>query len=112
MGVHRLGRRGTGLAALDLGYAARAFVPLDAPGDPVADGRRLRAFADGYGLNEDRRAELRGRVVAHTRAMCDLLQTNREPWARLYAQGHGDYWQRSADYVAAHLDEWAAALRL
>jgi hypothetical protein len=46
--------------------------------------------------------------------MYDLLHraclTGEQPWARLYAQGHGDAWRSAADYIDAHLGLWAAAL--
>lgn len=101
---------GPGSRLWDLGYAAQGFVPLRAGGGPDVDGPRLRALADGYGLDEEQRAELPRLTAAHTRAMYDLLRTStREPWTRLYREGHGD-WGPAADYVERHLDVWRAAL--
>jgi Ser/Thr protein kinase RdoA (MazF antagonist) len=101
---------GPGSRMWDLGYAAQGFVPLRAGGGPDVDGPRLRALADGYGLDEEQRAELPRLTAAHTRAMYDLLRTStREPWTRLYREGHGD-WGPAADYVERHLDVWRAAL--
>lgn len=91
------------------------FVPLVPDGDPAADGPRLRALADGYGLNPAQRRELPTLIAEHTRGMFDLLResalTGRQPWARLDAEGHGDHWGRSAVYIERHLDAWTRALR-
>ena len=59
MGVHRLGRRRSpGSRLWDLAYAAHGFVPFQSGGDPAHDAPRLRALADGYGLDEQQRREL------------------------------------------------------
>jgi hypothetical protein len=75
---------------------------------------RLRALADGYGLDERQRSELPELITAHTRGMYDLLHdsslTGRQPWAGLYARGHGDHWGPAADYIGGHTDAWRAAL--
>lgn len=98
----------------DLAYAAHGFVPLHAGGDPSRDGPRLRALADGYGLDERQRAELPALIAAHTRAMFDLLResslTGEQPWARLYAEGHGEHWGPAARYAEGHIERWTAAL--
>jgi len=60
------------------------------------------------------RAALPPLIGAHTRGMFDVLRsssvTGEQPWARLYAEGHGDYWGPAADYIDRHLDDWASAL--
>ncbi len=98
----------------DLAYAAHGFVPFHAQGDPEVDAPRLRALADGYGLDEAQRRALPALIVAHTRGMYDLLHESSlngaQPWARLYAEGHGDHWGPAADYIETHLDRWTAAL--
>jgi Ser/Thr protein kinase RdoA (MazF antagonist) len=105
---------GPGSRLWDLAYVAQTFVPLCAGGDPVLDGPRLRALADGYGLDEQQRRAFPALITAHTRGMYDLLHvsslTGAQPWARLYAEGHGDGWGPAADYVEAHLQWWTAAL--
>jgi Ser/Thr protein kinase RdoA (MazF antagonist) len=105
---------GPGSRMWDLAYAAHGFTPLHPAGDPARDGPRLRALVDGYGADEQQRRELPELIEAHTRGMYDLLargaRTGQQPWARLYAEGHGDYWLAAADYIAAHLDTWAHAL--
>lgn len=37
-------------------------------------------------------------------------ETGEQPWARLYDEGHADYWGPAADYIAEHHDAWVAAL--
>jgi phosphotransferase family enzyme len=105
---------GPGSRLWDLAYAATGFVPFDSGGDPATDGPRLRVLADGYGLSAGQRRELPPLIGAHTRAMFELLRrsslTGEQPWARLYAEGHGDYWGPAADYVERNLDTWTQAL--
>jgi len=105
---------GPGTRLWDLGYAAHGFVPLGPGGDPAVDGARFRALIDGYGLDVDQRRQLPALTEAHTRAMFDLLrtgaETGRQPWARLWSEGHGDHWGPAADYIGSHLDHWTRAL--
>jgi Ser/Thr protein kinase RdoA (MazF antagonist) len=105
---------GPGSRLWDLAWSVTSFVPLDPGGDPARDGPRIRALADGYGLTAGQRRELPPLIGAHSRGMYDLLRTSsltgRQPWARLYAQGHGDYWGPAADYADQHIDTWTRAL--
>jgi Ser/Thr protein kinase RdoA (MazF antagonist) len=105
---------GPGSRLWDLAYAAHGFVPLAAAGDPAADGPRLRALADGYGLDEQQRRCLPALTGAHTRAMYDLLRSSAaigaQPWARLYTEGHARHWGPAADYIDHHHDQWLTAL--
>ncbi|GAA1745784.1 phosphotransferase enzyme family protein [Luedemannella helvata] len=105
---------GPGTRLSDLAYAAHGFTPLSPGGSPSVDAPRLRALADGYGLDEAQRRALPPLIVARTRAMYDLLHTSSltgaQPWARLYAEGHGDHWGPAADYIEEHLAVWTAAL--
>lgn len=105
---------GPGSRMWDLGYAAHGFVPLRPDGSPSADGPRFRALVDGYGADETQRRSLPGLTGAHTRAMADLLhrsaETGAQPWARLNAEGHGQYWSEAAGYVERHEPAWLTAL--
>jgi Ser/Thr protein kinase RdoA (MazF antagonist) len=105
---------GPGTRLWDLAYAAHGFVPLSPGGDPTVDAPRLRALVDGYGLTDQQRRDLPPQIAAHTRAMYDLLHTSSltgaQPWARLYAEGHGDHWGPASAYIADHLALWTAAL--
>lgn len=104
---------GPGSRLWDLAYAASTFVPFCAGGDPDLDGPRLRAPADGYGLDQQQRTAVPALIGAHTRGMYDLLHSaslGEQPWARLYAEGHGEHWGPAADYIEAHLERWTSAL--
>jgi Ser/Thr protein kinase RdoA (MazF antagonist) len=105
---------GPGSRVWDLAYACTGFVPFEPDGDPAADGPRLRTLADGYRLTRSQRADLPVLIGAHTRAMYHLLHdgaaTGEQPWARLYAESHGDYWGPAAEYIDRHLGDWARAL--
>jgi len=105
---------GPGSRLWDLAYTASTFVPMCAGGDPGVDGPRLRRLADGYGLDEQQRLAFPALIAAHTRGMYDLLHasslTGDQPWARLYAEGHGEHWGPAARYIEANLERWTAAL--
>ena len=105
---------GPGSRLWDLGYVAHGFVPLHAGGDPEVDGPRLRALVDGYGLDDEQRRALPGLTAAHIRGMYDLLRTGHltgaQPWARLWAEGHGDHWGPAAGYVQDNIERLTAAL--
>ena len=106
---------GPGSRLWDLAWTATGFVPLDPGGDQTKDAPRLRALVDGYGLTPAQRRELPPLIGAHSRGMFDLLRasatTGVQPWARLYAEGHGDYWGPAADYADQYIDTWTQALR-
>jgi Ser/Thr protein kinase RdoA (MazF antagonist) len=98
----------------DLAYAAHGFVPL-APSVPAGvAGRRLRALVEGYGLDEPDRRELVDLLHRRVLSMVDLLRDGArdrvEPWATLWAGGHGEVWQQHADHVAQHEQALRTAL--
>jgi hypothetical protein len=105
---------GPGSRLWDLAYAVTGFLPLRTGGDPHADVLRLCALADGYRLTADQRRKLPPLIGAHARGMFDLLRssslTGEQPWARLYAEGHGSYWGPVADYADEHIENWTRAL--
>ena len=78
------------------------------------DAPRLASFAEGYGLDQGEREKLPRMLADRTDAMYVLLQrgsiTGQQPWARLYAEGHADYWKSAADYIHRHRDLWQQAL--
>lgn len=86
----------------DVAYAAKGVVPIidetgwRRPDDTV----RLRALADGYGLDEDERDQLVALLPRRLRAMHDFLRdqaaAGRQPWRRLWQEGHGAVWARDA----------------
>lgn len=102
---------GPGSRLWDLAYAANAFAPL-APGvDVDLAGQRVRAIARGYRLDEPGRAELADLLVPRIMSMYELLRVGheqgREPWRRLWVEGHGSTWRGFATYATSH----ATALR-
>jgi hypothetical protein len=78
------------------------------------DGPRLRAVADGYGLDAAGRAALPAKLAERTRAMFRLLEdgsrTGAMPWSRLWDEGHGEHWGGAAGYLDAHQEAWRSAL--
>ncbi|MFJ9843735.1 phosphotransferase enzyme family protein [Kitasatospora sp. NPDC101155] len=100
----------------DVAYALHGFVPLSA--DPAwqrADaGQRVRVFADAYGLDEGERRRLVPLLGRRTRSMHDFLreQAGRgvQPWARLWAEGHGEIWRSDADWIEQRQVHWEHAL--
>jgi hypothetical protein len=100
----------------DLAYAMHGFVPLSAgPALARADaGRRLRLIADAYDLAEADRAAVIPLLARRTRAMHDFLAREAargsQPWARLWAEGHGDVWLADSRYIAERELQWEQAL--
>ena len=105
---------GQGSRLWDLTYAAQSFCPLIAGGDPESDAKRLIAVIDGYGLDADERALFPRLLTDRTAAMYQLLlhgsATGQQPWARLYADGHGTHWKQAADYIRDHQNVWLDGL--
>jgi len=98
----------------DLAYAAQAFTLSRVQVPPEDAGRDLRAFADGYGADRPLRLLLPDAMRERAAAMRDLLaashEQGREPWASMFADGHGSHWSAVVDYVGTHRDVWLAAL--
>ncbi|MFT3855801.1 MAG: phosphotransferase [Ilumatobacteraceae bacterium] len=98
----------------DLAYAAQSFALLVA-GQPVAAAAaRLAALADGYDADAGLRAALPETMLERTAAMHDMLRSahaaGRQPWGRMYVEGHGEHWRTATEYVRRHRDAWQAAL--
>ncbi|WP_186001462.1 phosphotransferase enzyme family protein [Streptomyces sp. IB201691-2A2] len=107
---------GPGSLLWDVAYAIHGFIPLSAHPDwqrPDA-AERLRVFADAYGLDESERRRLVPLLGRRTRSMHDFLRTQAaqgvQPWARLWAEGHGDAWRNDAEYIEQREDQWVHAL--
>lgn len=107
---------GPGSRLWDLAYAVKAFVPLSA--DPTwqrPDGAaRVRILADAYGLDEAQRCRLAPMLARRSEAMYTLLAKGHaegtNPWARLWADGHGEVWRQDTSYIRHHEEEWLRAL--
>ena len=87
----------------DLAYAAITFPPVEPEGDASTIALRIAALVKGYGLDDAESARLPGLMRRRAIAMRDLLvdggRTGREPWARLYREGHADYWDGAAAFI-------------
>lgn len=98
----------------DLAYAAQAFALSDADTPVERAARGLRAFVDGYGADLELREQLPSAMHRRAAAMLDLLATahdqRREPWASMFADGHGSHWTAVLDFVGAHQGVWLDAL--
>lgn len=61
-------------------------------------------FVDGYRAEPALRDALPDVVLRRVAAMLELLEsgreTGREPWASMFAAGHGDHWAAVTEYVA------------
>ena len=100
----------------DLAYAMHGFAPLSAsPAVQRVDaGRRLRVIADAYDLTERQRSDIIPLLARRAQAMHDFLARQagegRQPWARLWQEGHGDAWRADAGYITERTDQWHRAL--
>lgn len=107
---------GPGTRLWDLSYAIHGFVPLSAQAglDAREMTGRVGAIVEGYRLDDADRSRLSTLLVPRIRSMHDLLaeghRTGRQPWARLWNEGHGEVWEADADYTAAHQESLRAVL--
>ena len=105
---------GPGSRLWDLSYAAHGFLSLDTKVPAHDFGVRLAALVRGYGLDGHGRRRLADLLVPRIMSMHALLERGfretRQPWCRLWEQGHGDTWLSHAKYVEANLPLLAAAM--
>lgn len=105
---------GPSTRAWDLAYAAISFGFLF-PGEPPQEAaRRLSALVEGYRADDALRGALPATMTRRARAMHDLLKSahdsGREPWGSMYADGHGQHWKDTAEFIALHEATWERAL--
>lgn len=98
----------------DLAYAAVGFGHL-VPGTDVARAAaRLAALVDGYDADDSLRSALPRTLAARAGAMHELLrrshESGREPWGRMYLDGHGEHWAGVTRFIEEHQQAWAEAL--
>jgi Ser/Thr protein kinase RdoA (MazF antagonist) len=97
----------------DIAYAAQSMAGLRADRPVSQSVARLRAFVDGYGLDDASRPALAVLLGRRARAMYDLLRDGArqqsQPWARIWTED-GPYWLATARYLDANRDAWHAAL--
>lgn len=98
----------------DLAYAAQAFTLSDPSRSVQQAAQDLAAFVDGYRADAVIRSWLPAALSERTHAMYRLLRSSHEsglePWASMFADGHGAHWDRAARFVELHRDHWASAL--
>jgi Ser/Thr protein kinase RdoA (MazF antagonist) len=98
----------------DLAYAAVTFPPLEHGGDPENDILRIRGLLAGYKLEKHELQQMPILMERRARAGYDLLleasRTGQQPWARLYEEGHGEYWQQTATYIECYIARWTEML--
>lgn len=100
----------------DLAYAMHGFAPLSANPAYQRDdaGRRLRLIADAYGLTEQQRLDIIPLLGHRTQAMhvflAEQAARGKQPWSRLWQDGHGDAWQADTSYITQRRDQWHQAL--
>jgi len=97
----------------DLAYAAISFGHLF-PGSPVGECvARLRAFLEGYDADRPLRQALPATLTRRSRAMHELLlqphQSGEQPWATMYAEGHGEHWLATTQFIKANQRQWEVA---
>ncbi|MGW4484096.1 phosphotransferase enzyme family protein [Amycolatopsis sp. NPDC004368] len=97
--------------AWDMAYAAQTTAGLRAERHVAESAARLRAFTDGYGLDDRQRAELPAALGRRARAMHEFLRANADiqPWSRIWTED-GPYWRATAEYLEAHEGAWRTAL--
>lgn len=98
----------------DLAYEAQTFRLSDVSLEPEKAARGLAAFVDGYGADGRMRERLPDALSRRTETMYELLYSSnlagKEPWASMFADGHGEHWKAAAHYVEVHRDVLTAAL--
>jgi len=98
----------------DFAYAAQAFALAGGERDPERAAQDLAAIVDGYRADLAMRRDLPRAMEERTAAMLALLEgahvTGDEPWASMYANGHGEHWAKALAFVRAHRARWAQSL--
>ena len=105
----------------DVAYAAIGIIPItpDASHQGWTQsppcGSRLRALAEGYGLDDQDRARLPQVIVARIRSSLEHMRTRATagigPWDRMWKEGHGDSWIAMLAFAERHAEAWRRDLR-
>ncbi len=105
----------------DVAYAAIGIIPItpDASHEGWTQsppcGSRLRALAEGYGLDDQDRARLPQVIVARIRSSLEHMRTRATagigPWDRMWKEGHGDSWIAMLAFAERHAEAWRRDLR-
>ncbi len=96
----------------DLAWSSISFPPFEPGCDLRASAVAMHALLNGYGLDKASYEELIRLMVTRARAEYGLIiegaATGQQPWVRLHAEAHHQYWGPVADYI----DRNASALKL
>lgn len=107
---------GPSTRAWDLAYAAISFAHLFPDGVVENCALRLGVFLDGYQASTPLRRVLPAVMVERSHAMYKLLKTSHEsgvePWASMYAAGHGSHWCGATEFILRHQKVWDRAVQL
>jgi len=100
----------------ELAYVLHTFVPFFGELAPDAEEtvRRIRVFADGYGLDDDSTRLAMSLVPDRCRRLVAFMyqEANAEvpAFVTMVAEGHDAVWLGAADHVEAQLPTWFALL--
>lgn len=98
----------------DLAYAAISFGHLFPDSDAQSAATRLAAFVDGYRAEPGLRSALPKTMTHRAAAMHRLLkrshESGREPWGSMYANGHGQRWFATVEFISEHVRDWQRAV--
>lgn len=87
----------------DLAWACISFPAFEAGCDLLHSAEAMRSLLDGYGLTASKYSELIEHMVTRARAEYRLIvegaRNGEQPWLRLHAEQHHDYWGPVADYI-------------
>jgi hypothetical protein len=87
----------------DLALATISFPPVEPAGDLSVAATAIHAIVEGYRLGPSEYGNLLRLMARRARAGSDLLRegarTGQQPWARLHAEGHDNYWGPVSDYI-------------
>jgi Ser/Thr protein kinase RdoA (MazF antagonist) len=95
-----------GTCLWDLAWAALSFPPFEPGCDLPVAASAMYALLDGYGLETSHYGALLGLMVTRAQAEYELLvkgaEAGRQPWSKLYTEGHHQYWGPVSDYIDRH----------
>ena len=104
----------------DIAYAVYRWVPFVSPENPdYHDGaeeqiRKLKVFADAYGLGEQERKKLPEMMIARVESLMEFMReqatAGNEDMARNIAEGHLDLYINDVAYMRTHMEAMAEGM--
>ncbi|HET6873176.1 MAG TPA: phosphotransferase [Acidimicrobiales bacterium] len=97
----------------DIGSAVHTLVPLlhDSGLDTETTARRIKIFADAYGLPPSQRRPLLDAAIERATRAAQELQTRsqagEQPWVRLASEGHLESWWSMVQHLTRSVPRWA-----